>query len=484
MPTGNAGITQGLALRLTNMEQGRREVTANALARERMDAARLQREAAMRYRQAEADRKDAERKQKQLDDLAKNINIMGKDLDPVFIGEQQKETAEFLNRTLNGMKDNPNYTSTANYHADMSKMLGNLNMRLYSSKNLALADKKIANNADDWEYRPNMQKARENTDYESFVRENGGTDFVGVDAITQPKFNRQKVEKAMLEYSTANQPYVSKPERVGGVERIQQWQEVNPALLDEMRDAYMHTIANSQMDNSDFIKQSQQIDEVYQSIKGRKIYADPKYYNRTYAPQKTKNPKAASNSVETVKTGNKTTHTYTDAIVTENDAPSGVILTYTSTGKNTSMPPIVFPKGALIGGDNGKWREADTEKYENTYKMTNPQYHIITKGAQKGAMVLYGSVIDDKNISLGMKLWKMPTEQGKAILGINQLNGITKDKMQFNFENGEYTYKINSNVTVGASKSVQKKAATSNKSTPQKQKRSRWNAVTHKMEKY
>lgn len=494
MPTGNAGITQGLALRLTNMEQGRREVTANALARERMDAIAQQREAAMRYRQAEAERKAAERQQKQLDDLSKNINILGKDLDPVFIGKQQRETTEFLNRTLNGMQKNPNYTSSPEYHADMGKVLANLNMRLYSSKNLQLADKKVATNADDWEYNTDKQTAREKVDYEAFVQANGGTDFVGVDAIVQPKFNREKVYDAMLKHSTDSQPIANTVRKLDhGVLRVEDTKKVDDALLGDIRDEYMRIIGNSGMNDADFMKQSQQIDEVYNSLKGRVLTVGGK----TYAPppQRVGRTKVDA-ATKVTKTGKTTKHESKDAIVTENEAPSGVILTYQSTAQNTTMPPITIPQGALVEGVDHKWRNPNATD-ENSWRMTNPQYHIITKGAQKGSMVLYGTVIDKFNTNLGMMRWKMPTDEQNAVNVVNQINGVTKNKMQFNYENGEYTYSINDGVVLGKTTAGGQPANTqptppsgggqntqNAPATKKKGKRMKWNSVTHKMEAY
>lgn len=511
MPTGNGGITQGLALRLTNMEQGRREVTANQFKREQMDALNEQRKAAADYRKALAEQKEAARQEKQISELQKSINVKG--LHPIYQDVAGKESAEFISRTIEGMKKVPNYTSSGEYLQDYDKVMAHQNMRIASSNNMFNGEKKVTQNADDYELQSDMYDALQKLDYPAFIKANGGTDYVMPDGNVQPKFNKAKVSDAMWKYATLEQPIGTKVEHLGGITTTVDVITPDEQLLEDSRNGHIQAIATSNMPQRKKIEYADKVNEVYKELKGsareqnKKTFKDSRDPVADYAAKEKirADRKAKEESKPSVSTvGNKTTITYKDAIVTKDNAPSGTILTYASTAKNTTVLPMALPLGAIVEGEDGHWREpkiegdeGDNKINENKWTMTNIQYHILTKGKQKGSMVLYGLVKDEKGVSQGMKRWKMPTESQNAIKLVNQINGLTKDKMHFKYEKGVYTTQTDDSVVLGESSNTSNDDTAPTNTAPagggQKKtapkaagggQRMKWNSTTHKMEAY
>jgi len=390
MPTGNGGITQGLALRLTNMEQGRREVTANQFRREQMDALNEQRKAAADYRKALAEQKEAARQEKQISELEKTINVKG--LHPIYQDVARKDSAEFISRTIEGMKKVPNYTSSGEYLQDMEKVMAHQNLRLASSNNIFAGEKKVTQNADDYELQSDMYDAMQGLDYNAFIKANGGSDYVMADGNIQPKFNRAKVAEAMIKGSTEGEPIIDVPSEVGGFIRLQQKQPPNPEKLQALRDSYMGIISNSGMNNKDFIKQAQQIDEVYQSVKksenviGEKVYKknsgdDLGMYKAKLkakadfnaAERAAKEADKAKGKVTT--NGNKTTYEHTNYSVEDIRGENGNIILYKP--KTGAMPSYDLPTGATY--ENGKKIKG---------KVTPSQMHVM----DDGNLILIGTV--------------------------------------------------------------------------------------------
>jgi len=390
MPTGNGGITQGLALRLTNMEQGRREVTANQFKREQMDALNEQRKAAAEYRKALAEQKEAARQEKQISELQKSINVKG--LHPIYQDVAGKESAEFISRTIEGMKKVPNYTSSGEYIQDYDNVMAHQNMRIASSNNMFNGEKKVTQNADDFELQSDMYDALQKLDYPAFIKANGGTDYVMADGNIQPKFNRAKVEAAMIKGSTEGEKIIDVPSQIGGFNVIKQKQPPNPEKLQALRDSYMDIIANSGMNNKDFMKQAEQIDEVYQSIKKSENYIGEKTNKKSSGDDlglykaklqakadfnaAERAAKAKEKDVGTVtKNGNKTTYEHTNYSVEDIRGENGNIILYKP--KTGAMPTYDIPTGATY--ENGK---------TITGKVTPSQIHVM----DNGNLLLIGSV--------------------------------------------------------------------------------------------
>ena len=519
MPTGNGGITQGLALRLTNMEQGRREVTANQFRREQMDAMNEQRKAAADYRKALAEQKEAARQEKQISELQKTINVKG--LHPIYQDVANRESAEFISRTIEGMKKVPNYTTSGEYLQDKDKVMGHQNLRLASSNNIFAGEKKVTQNADDYELQSDMYDAMKDLNYEGFIKANGGSDYVMADGNIQPKFNRAKVEAAMIKGSTEGEPIIDVPSEVGGFSVIKQKQPPNPEKLQALRDSYMDIIANSGMNNKDFIKQAEQIDEVYQSIKKSENFIGEKTLKRSRSvaeelalSQGKLNQKAAynatkaanANKFKATKRAGGTTYTSPDVIIDDDVAGNGNIVIYKTIKNTTAVPMIPMPEGAMVENDKGMWDKKD--KVTEGSVIVNPQYHFL----KNGQVVLYGEIetLDtqlNKKVRSGLKRILMPNDPDLAPLAVSGINGQTKNALNVSFDTatGKYSYDIDEERTEaqpkggGNSTSGNKTAPTNTKPAGGGQKkaapkaankgnsggqRMKWNSTTHKMEAY
>ena len=513
MPTGNGGITQGLALRLTNMEQGRREVTANQFKREQMDAMNEQRKAAADYRKALAEQKEAARQEKQISELQKSINVKG--LHPIYQDVANRESAEFISRTIEGMKKVPNYTNSAEYLQDKDNVMGHQNLRLASSNNIFAGEKKVTQNADDYELQSDMYDAMQGLDYNAFIKANGGSDYVMADGNIKPKFNRAKVAEAMLKGSTLGEKIIDVPSEVGGFIRLQQKQPPNPEKLQALRDSYMGIISNSGMNNKDFIKQAQQIDEVYQSVKksenviGEKVYKknsgdDLGMYKAKLkakadfnaAERAAKEADKAKGKVTT--NGNKTTYEHTNYSVEDIRGENGNIILYKP--KTGAMPSYDLPTGATY--ENGKKIKG---------KVTPSQMHVM----DDGNLILIGTVktevggaekeltnvevvmpkTKDEGTKIGMAIKNMTN--GSVHVFYDAKSGKWKHEIDAdivapkiavptvngggNSTSGNKTAPTNTKPAGGGQKKAAPKAANKGNSGGQRMK---WNSTTHKMEAY
>ena len=433
MPTGNGGISQGLSLRLTNMEQGRREVTANQMNRERLDMAKAQQKAAADYRRAAAEQKQLQNQQRQLDAITKDINLASKTLDPIYNDPTLKDVAGFVQRTVQGINDpkTPNYTSSAQYMNDKAGVIARLGLREASSKNIAAGMKQVHEHPEDYELRTDIMKAYEdNLNYESFIKANGGTDYVMPGGIVQPKFNRAKVMAAMWDYATKDEKPVMEPSNVSGVAILVPKVNANGAKLEEMRNAYLQSIAGSGMNNDDFQTQAKGIVDVYNEIKGKAKYGDPKTFNRTWKPDKVK--EAEDGTVKLTSSANgKKTYTNKNVQVGDSQEINGNLLTYKSLAQGTTPPKYGLPKGSV---------DEDSNAVEGF--IVDPQYHIN----KEGEFVLVGALTDNAGNVTNAKAKITIPMNGKDgnIIGQDIFNQ-TKQTIQisFNEDTKKYEYKIN-----------------------------------------
>lgn len=453
MPTGNGGITQGLALRLTNMEQGRREVTANQFRREQMDALNEQRKAAADYRKALAEQKEAARQEKQISELQKSINVKG--IAPIYSDVAGKDVAAFMWRVIEGKKKVENYTSSGEYLRDYEDLMGRQKMRVISSNNMLSGDKKVSKNSDDYELKTDMAKALQDLDYPAFVASNGGSDYVMTDGNIQPKFNKKKVTEVMSNFALENEPVLQRIEKQGGFTMVVPYKNMNTAKLAEMQQTYLNEMAAGGMNNNDFIKYAEGVREVRNELEGTIKEEKPKTFKdgRSVAEelalsQGKLNQKTAYNATKAAnankftaaKRAGGTTYTSPDVIIDVDVASNGDMVIYKSIGKSVSVPMIPMPEGSMVENKDGKLAKADMLGV-----IVDPQYHFI----KDGQVVLYGQIETyDKTLNKMVKseLKKIvmpndPTLAPKAAVGINKQ---TKNALNVSFDTatGKYSYDI------------------------------------------
>jgi hypothetical protein len=513
MPTGNGGITQGLALRLTNMEQGRREVTANQFRREQMDAANEQRKAAADYRKALAEQKEAERQQKQISELEKTINVKG--LHPIYLDVARKDSAEFISRTIEGMKKVPNYTSSGEYLQDMENVMAHQNLRLASSNNIFAGEKKVTQNADDFELQSDMYDAMQVLDYKAFIKANGGSDYIMPDGNVQPKFNKAKVADAMWKYATLNQPIGTDVKHLDGVVTSVDVITPNEKLLEDSRNGHIQAIATANMPDRKKIEYAEKVNEVYKELKGTARQQNKKTFKESSgddlgmykaklkakadfnaAERAAKEADKAKGKVTT--NGNKTTYEHTDYSVEDIRGENGNIILYKP--KKGAIPSYDIPTGATY--ENGK---------KITGKVTPSQMHVM----DNGNLLLIGTVKTEvegaekelTNVEVVMPKTKDEgTKIGMAIK--NMTNGSVH--VFYDAKSGKWKHEIDADIVApkiavptvnggGNSTSGNKTAPTNtkpagggqNKAAPKASnkgnsggQRMKWNSTTHKMEAY
>ena len=498
MPTGNGGITQGLALRLTNMEQGRREVTANQFRREQMNAMNEQRKAAADYRKALAEQKEAERQQKQISELEKTINVKG--LHPIYQDVARKDSAEFISRTIEGMKKVPNYTSSGEYLQDMEKVMAHQNLRLASSNNIFAGEKKVTQNSDDFELQSDMYDAMKDLNYEGFIKANGGSDYVMPDGNVQPKFNKAKVADAMWKYATLNQPIGTDVKHLDGVVTSVDVITPNEKLLEDSRNGHIQAIATSNMPDRKKIEYAEKVNEVYNELKGTARQQNKKTFKESSgddlgmykAKLKAKADfnaaeraaKAAEGDKVKLESNDGKTKTYTNGSVkiTDSKEVNGNVITYKSIKDGIGDIKYGIPDGSTKDGSSV------------TGFVINPQFHIL----KNGKLVLVGEY---KNLAgeteEGSANIVMPMNGKEGNIIANKILTNTKSTINIRFENGKYTYgfnvgegeeakgvkEVNNNTTPagGGQKKAAPKASNKGNSGGQRMK---WNSTTHKMEAY
>jgi len=513
MPTGNGGITQGLALRLTNMEQGRREVTANQFKREQMDAMNEQRKAAADYRKALAEQKEAARQEKQISELQKSINVKG--LHPIYQDVANRESAEFISRTIEGMKKVPNYTTSAEYLQDKDNVMGHQNLRLASSNNIFAGEKKVTENADDFELQSDMYDAMQGLDYNAFIKANGGSDYVMADGNVQPKFNKAKVADAMWKYATLDQPIGTKVEHLGGIITSVDVITPNEKLLEDSRNGHIQAIATANMPDRKKIEYAEKVNEVYKELQGTARQQNKKTFKESSgddlgmykaklkakadfnaAERAAKEADKAKGKVTT--NGNKTTYEHTNYSVEDIRGENGNIILYKP--KTGAMPSYDLPTGATY--ENGKKIKG---------KVTPSQMHVM----DDGNLILIGTVktevggaekeltnvevvmpkTKDEGTKIGMAIKNMTN--GSVHVFYDAKSGKWKHEIDAdivapkiavptvngggNSTSGNKTAPTNTKPAGGGQKKAAPKAANKGNSGGQRMK---WNSTTHKMEAY